>query len=221
MLARRGRTHLVVLVDVLSCTKRRVRDRAMTLSLPRRVDRSSGHGPPCRGGRVKVTVGLPAKEFGVGRSKLPLRLWLADQFFIVLSSLLTKVIDPVVGRAFRAEPEAKRNWSDRLGWTGQSGLGRICWAGPAQTKRWAEPMRKGTPEKTKMGGKEESSDRGQRFSPLSATATARRGAGDGGNYRLGYAVLGRGVTRLGSVGIEEIFEISARFPSFPARGCRA
>ncbi|PKI66754.1 hypothetical protein CRG98_012760 [Punica granatum] len=32
MLARRGRTHSVVLVDVLSCAKRRVRDHAMTLS---------------------------------------------------------------------------------------------------------------------------------------------------------------------------------------------
>ncbi|OWM77734.1 hypothetical protein CDL15_Pgr019522 [Punica granatum] len=72
-----------------------------------------------------------------------------------------------------------------------------------------------------MGGKEESGDRGQRFPPLSATATVRGGAGDGGDYCLGYAVLGRGITRLGSVGIEEIFEISARFPSFLARGCRA
>ncbi|OWM87277.1 hypothetical protein CDL15_Pgr010150 [Punica granatum] len=33
----------------------------------------------------------------MGRSKLPLRLWLADQFHIFLSSLPTKVIDPVVG----------------------------------------------------------------------------------------------------------------------------
>ncbi|PKI44943.1 hypothetical protein CRG98_034638 [Punica granatum] len=32
------------------------------LALPRKVDRPSGHGSPCRGGRVKVAVGLPAKE---------------------------------------------------------------------------------------------------------------------------------------------------------------
>ncbi|PKI48609.1 hypothetical protein CRG98_031028 [Punica granatum] len=67
------------------------------LALPRKVNRSSGHGSPCHGGRVKVTIGLPAKEFGVGLSELPLRLWLADQFLIFLSSLPTKVIDPVVG----------------------------------------------------------------------------------------------------------------------------
>ncbi|OWM84436.1 hypothetical protein CDL15_Pgr026444 [Punica granatum] len=32
------------------------------LALPSKVDRPSGHGSPCRGGRVKVAVGLPAKE---------------------------------------------------------------------------------------------------------------------------------------------------------------
>ncbi|PKI39201.1 hypothetical protein CRG98_040407 [Punica granatum] len=31
------------------------------LALPMKVDQSSGHGLPCRGGMVKVTVGLPAK----------------------------------------------------------------------------------------------------------------------------------------------------------------
>ncbi|OWM84388.1 hypothetical protein CDL15_Pgr017492 [Punica granatum] len=32
------------------------------LGLLKKVDRSSGHGSPCRGGRMKVAVGLPAKE---------------------------------------------------------------------------------------------------------------------------------------------------------------
>ncbi|PKI68275.1 hypothetical protein CRG98_011355 [Punica granatum] len=32
------------------------------LALLRKVDRSSGHGSPCHGGRMKVVVGLPAKE---------------------------------------------------------------------------------------------------------------------------------------------------------------
>ncbi|OWM73918.1 hypothetical protein CDL15_Pgr008068 [Punica granatum] len=32
------------------------------LALPRKVDRPSGHGSPCRGGRVKVAIGLPVKE---------------------------------------------------------------------------------------------------------------------------------------------------------------
>ncbi|PKI74456.1 hypothetical protein CRG98_005138 [Punica granatum] len=32
------------------------------LALPRKVDQPSGHGSPCRRGRVKVAVGLPAKE---------------------------------------------------------------------------------------------------------------------------------------------------------------
>ncbi|OWM68223.1 hypothetical protein CDL15_Pgr004705 [Punica granatum] len=70
MLARRERTHSVVLADVLSCAKRRVRssDDAWLrgvrekLALPRKVHRSSGHGLPCRGRREKVAVSLPAKE---------------------------------------------------------------------------------------------------------------------------------------------------------------
>ncbi|OWM63181.1 hypothetical protein CDL15_Pgr022326 [Punica granatum] len=32
------------------------------LALLRKMDRSSGHGSPCRGGRMKVVVGLPVKE---------------------------------------------------------------------------------------------------------------------------------------------------------------
>ncbi|OWM77352.1 hypothetical protein CDL15_Pgr016749 [Punica granatum] len=59
-----------MLVDVLSCAKRRVRSRddawlrgiREKLALPRKVHRSSGHGSPCRGRRVKVAVSLPAKE---------------------------------------------------------------------------------------------------------------------------------------------------------------
>ncbi|PKI31071.1 hypothetical protein CRG98_048538, partial [Punica granatum] len=62
----------------------------------------------------------------------------------------------------------------------------------------------------KLGGGEESGDRGQRFPPLSAAATAREGAGDSGEYRLGYTALRRGVTRLRSVGIERDFRFLAR-----------
>ncbi|PKI60936.1 hypothetical protein CRG98_018670 [Punica granatum] len=62
MLARRGRTHSVVLVDVLSFAKKRVRSRddawlhgfREKLALLRKVHRSLGHGSPCRGKRVKV-----------------------------------------------------------------------------------------------------------------------------------------------------------------------
>ncbi|OWM87969.1 hypothetical protein CDL15_Pgr000386 [Punica granatum] len=69
-----------------------------------------------------------------------------------------------------------------------------------------------------MGGEEESGDRGQRFLPLSAAATARGGAGDGGDYRLGYAVLGRGVTRIGKVGVERIFEFFGAISRFSGKG---
>ncbi|OWM84152.1 hypothetical protein CDL15_Pgr028144 [Punica granatum] len=62
--------HSVVLMDVLSCAKRCVRSRddawlrgvREKLALPRKVHRSSSHDSPCRGGRVKVAVSLPAKE---------------------------------------------------------------------------------------------------------------------------------------------------------------
>ncbi|PKI77749.1 hypothetical protein CRG98_001873 [Punica granatum] len=37
------------------------------------------------------------REFGVGLSELPLRLWWADEFLIFLSNLPAKVIGPVVG----------------------------------------------------------------------------------------------------------------------------
>ncbi|OWM67763.1 hypothetical protein CDL15_Pgr017460 [Punica granatum] len=54
--------HSVVLVDVLIYAKRRVRGVSEKLVLPRKVDRPSGQGSPCRGGRVKLAVGLPAKD---------------------------------------------------------------------------------------------------------------------------------------------------------------
>ncbi|OWM63871.1 hypothetical protein CDL15_Pgr006133 [Punica granatum] len=60
----------------------------------------------------------------------------------------------------------------------------------------------------KLGGGEESS-RGE----VAVPASGRRGdgAGDGGEHRLGYTVLGRTITRLRSVRIEENFGFSARF----------
>ncbi|PKI55820.1 hypothetical protein CRG98_023785 [Punica granatum] len=70
------------------------------LALLRKVDWPSGQGSSCRGRRVEVAIGLPAKEVfthlyvwrGSERapSELPLRLWLADQFPIFLSSLPAK-----------------------------------------------------------------------------------------------------------------------------------
>ncbi|PKI34575.1 hypothetical protein CRG98_045033 [Punica granatum] len=98
MLARRERTQSVMLADVLSCAKRRVRSRDVAwlrgvrkkLALPRKVHRSSGHGSPCRGRRVKVAD-------GVRSCGLLLKLWLGDEFLIFLSSLPAKVIDHVVG----------------------------------------------------------------------------------------------------------------------------
>ncbi|PKI35919.1 hypothetical protein CRG98_043693 [Punica granatum] len=82
------------------------------------------------------------------------------------------------------------------------------------TEDWAARVGIG-PRARRLG--QESGDRGQRFPPLSAAATAREGTGDGGEYCLGYAALGRGVTRLGSVGIERDFGFLARVSSFPAR----
>ncbi|OWM73384.1 hypothetical protein CDL15_Pgr026483 [Punica granatum] len=73
----------------------------------------------------------------------------------------------------------------------------------------------------KMGGEKGSDGRERRFPPLGAATTAQEGAGGGGEHHLDYAVLGRGVTRLGSVGIErnfvffgEVFRVSNEgFPS--------
>ncbi|PKI61785.1 hypothetical protein CRG98_017835 [Punica granatum] len=60
--------------DALSCARLReemcarsrddpwLRGVSEKLALPRKVDRPSSHGSPCHGGRVKVAVGLPAKE---------------------------------------------------------------------------------------------------------------------------------------------------------------
>ncbi|PKI60799.1 hypothetical protein CRG98_018788 [Punica granatum] len=90
--------------------------------------------------------------------------------------------------------------------TRRGGMGRIVSVGLGR-EDWAKSAR--------LGGRE------WRFPPLCATTTAREGAGDGGERRLGYAVLGRGFTRLGSVGIErnfiffgEVFRVSGEeFPS--------
>ncbi|PKI39949.1 hypothetical protein CRG98_039612 [Punica granatum] len=88
-----------------------------------------------------------------------------------------------LGHAFRAEPEARRNgsgvWtgSGCLGWTGPNELDRLDWVGPAQTE--------------KMGR-----------APAFASGCRGDGAEDGDKHRLDYAVLGMGVTRLGSVEIE-------------------
>ncbi|OWM83622.1 hypothetical protein CDL15_Pgr004051 [Punica granatum] len=61
-----------------------------------------------------------------------------------------------------------------------------------------------------VGGGEESGGCGQRFLPLGAAATAQEGARDSDEYRLDYTVLGMGVTRLGSVGIEGDFGFFGR-----------
>ncbi|PKI50128.1 hypothetical protein CRG98_029452 [Punica granatum] len=119
-----------------------------------------------------------------------------------------------MGREFWAEPEARRNGPDRLGWTGQSELGRICWAGPAQTKRWAEPVRRRVSGEDEVGRR-----RGVRRPRTAVLASGRRddGARDGGEYRLSCAVLWRGVTRPGSARIVGKFRFLARFSSFSAR----
>ncbi|OWM64211.1 hypothetical protein CDL15_Pgr018782 [Punica granatum] len=92
-----------------------------------------------------------------------------------------------------AGPNLGANWvahsrpNPRRGGTGRaSGLGRVVSAGLGRTgwtdstgwdlhkpKRWVEPVRGKTPEKTKLGRGEESGGRGQRLPPLGAAATAR------------------------------------------------
>ncbi|PKI26345.1 hypothetical protein CRG98_048966, partial [Punica granatum] len=57
----------------------------------------------------------------------------------------------------------------------------------------------------KLGGGEES---GGGEVAVPASRSCGDGAGDGGEHRLFYAVLGRSVMRLGSVGIEENFGYS-------------
>ncbi|PKI40266.1 hypothetical protein CRG98_039343, partial [Punica granatum] len=57
-------------------------------------------------------------------------------------------------------------------------------------------------EKMKMGGGEESGRRGRRFPLLSVAETAREDAGDDSKHRPSYAVLGIGVTGVGTAGIE-------------------
>ncbi|PKI50595.1 hypothetical protein CRG98_028982 [Punica granatum] len=54
---------------------------------------------------------------------------------------------------------------------------------------------------------------------MGVATTAREGARDDGEYRLGYATFGMGVTKLGTVGIEGNFEFFWRRGE-PARGKR-
>ncbi|PKI60796.1 hypothetical protein CRG98_018785 [Punica granatum] len=91
-------------------------------------------------------------------------------------------------RVARSEPNSRRGGTGRIV---SARLGREDWA-----------------ESAGLGGRE------WRFSPLCAATTAREGAGDGGECRLGYAMLGRGVVRLGSVGIDRNFIFFERFSSF-------
>ncbi|PKI41582.1 hypothetical protein CRG98_038021 [Punica granatum] len=70
----------------------------------------------------------------------------------------------------------------------------------------------------RTGGREDSGGRKQWFPLLGASATAREGVGDGGEHRLGCAVLKTSVTRLGTIGIGRISSfIPAEFTVFLAR----
>ncbi|PKI71142.1 hypothetical protein CRG98_008440 [Punica granatum] len=130
------------------------------------------------------------------------------------------------GPNLRAKRVARSGLYLRRGGTSRifsAGLSRASWAESARLdlqkpKRWAEPVRRRTSEKTKIGGEEGSDGRERRFPPLGAATTVQEGAGDDGERCLGYVVLERGVARLGSVGIERSFDFFlARFSSFPAR----
>ncbi|OWM91358.1 hypothetical protein CDL15_Pgr000302 [Punica granatum] len=100
-----------------------------------------------------------------------------------------------------------------------AGLGRAGWAESAgldlhKPKRWAEPVRRSVSGEDEVGRR-----RGVRRPRMAVPASGRRGdgTGDGGEYRLGYAVLGRGVTRPWSARIVGKFRFLARFLSFPTR----
>ncbi|PKI32432.1 hypothetical protein CRG98_047177 [Punica granatum] len=68
----------------------------------------------------------------------------------------------------------------------------------------------------KMGGGEDSGRRGRRFPLLGVVATAREDAGDDSKHRLGYAVLGIGVTGVDTAGIEGKSRVFRRgFPKSP------
>ncbi|OWM78233.1 hypothetical protein CDL15_Pgr015052 [Punica granatum] len=118
------------------------------------------------------------------------------------------------GPNLRAKRVARSGLYLRRGGTSRifsAGLSRASWAESARLdlqkpKRWAEPVRRRTSEKTKIGGEEGSDGRERRFPPLGAATTVQEGAGDDGERCLGYVVLERGVARLGSVGIERSFD---------------
>ncbi|PKI47579.1 hypothetical protein CRG98_032020 [Punica granatum] len=111
----------------------------------------------------------------------------------------------------RVKRVARSGLNPRRGETSRiisAGLGRAGWAKSAgldlhKPKRWAELVRRKTSEKTRMGGEEGSDGREWRFPPLGVATTAREGTGDGGEHRLGYAVLGRGVFEFSSEGFSE------------------
>ncbi|PKI74753.1 hypothetical protein CRG98_004862 [Punica granatum] len=92
------------------------------------------------------------------------------------------------------------NWAERAGPvrsgsnTRLGGTGRADWVG-SPLLDWAG--------RTRLGGTFE--HRGD-------------GGGDGGEYRLGYAVLGMGVTGIGKVGVERIFEFSGSISRFSGKG---
>ncbi|PKI65224.1 hypothetical protein CRG98_014373 [Punica granatum] len=114
----------------------------------------------------------------------------------------------------RAGPGVRRS-GPRV-WVGPNarelGCERERWAGSTAT--WAGRAGTGPNLRVRRSGK------GVRRPLTAVPASGRRGdgTGGGGEHCLGYAVLGGSVTRLGSVGIEEIFGISARFSSFPTMG---
>ncbi|PKI71519.1 hypothetical protein CRG98_008036 [Punica granatum] len=82
------------------------------------------------------------------------------------------------GHAFQAEPEARRNGSDHLGWTRQSGLGRICWVGPAQTKKIGRASEKEDAEEDEDGWR-----KGFRRPRTAVPAARCRDDGTGGRRR--------------------------------------
>ncbi|OWM90826.1 hypothetical protein CDL15_Pgr011586 [Punica granatum] len=68
----------------------------------------------------------------------------------------------------------------------------------------------------KMGGGEDPGRRRRRFPLLGVAATAREDARDGSKHRLGYAVLGMGVTGVDTAGIEGKSRVFRRgFPKSP------
>ncbi|PKI70188.1 hypothetical protein CRG98_009438 [Punica granatum] len=126
MLARRERTHSVVLADVLNCAKRHVRSRddawlrgvREKLVLPKKVHRSSGHGSPCRGRRVKVAVSLPVKEVfthlhGCPGRRVACILWRVDEVLVDWRALSRKDSSGTQGASM--DCSSKLSW--RMAWS--------------------------------------------------------------------------------------------------------